>query len=365
MTPLLLLSAAALCGYLWAKARKKPPQTAQSTPGPPEATAELGLVPPDELDTADACAPDPRDEEIRATVRSGDWRAGAAFLDEAGRDWQERYRRAAVLQDEAAADDAWLLAWRAARPKDAGAALVHAGALTGVAAQVHGTKPTQRPTWEQSSVFHQVMVRAREACHQAQALAGDDPCPYIAEIPCALGLGYEPAECRALWAEVVERDAPHLAAHDAVLRYWCHKWRGSHAPAECFAREAARQGAPGRLLSLLPLYAAFKQERADRNTDEDVYYKSPELIAAADLCLVDVAAAVAADPGDRRILRARHLLAWTLYWQDRYEEAVEQFRAIDGHFDAAAPWSYFRDPKKYYVQCRGYSARRVVEANGN
>ncbi|MFE4795665.1 hypothetical protein ACFRFL_11290 [Streptomyces sp. NPDC056708] len=127
MTPLLLLSAAALCGYLWAKARKKPPQTAQSTPGPPEATAELGLVPPDELDTADACAPDPRDEEIRATVRSGDWRAGAAFLDEAGRDWQERYRRAAVLQDEAAADDAWLLAWRAARPKDAGAALVHAG----------------------------------------------------------------------------------------------------------------------------------------------------------------------------------------------------------------------------------------------
>ncbi|WP_406735071.1 M48 family metallopeptidase [Streptomyces sp. NBC_01108] len=346
LAPRLLQSAAALCEYLWTKVRKKtngrkkPPRTAESTPGP-------------------------RDEEIRCAVRSGDWRAGAAFLYEAGRDWQERYRRAAVLQDEAVADDAWLLAWRAARPKDAGAALVHAGALIGVAAEVHGTNPTQQPTWEQSSVFRQVMARAREACHEAQAVAGDDPCPYIAEIPCALGLGYEQNECRALWAKIVVRDAPHLAAHDAVLRYWCYRWAGSYRQAEYLAREAARQSSPGRLLSLLPLYAAFKQERADRNTHADVYYKSPELIAAVDACLVDVAAAVAADLEDRRIVRARHLLAWTLYWQDRYEAALEQFRLINGPVDDSTPWSYFGNPKNFYVRCRDYSAMQVVGANGD
>ncbi|MFF9351359.1 hypothetical protein [Streptomyces sp. NPDC014734] len=367
MTLLLLLSTAALGGYLWTKARrtrKASPRTAQGAPGPAGAAARLGLVPADEIGGARVHTPDPRDEEIRAAVRTGDWRAGAAFLDGAGRDRPERYRRAAVLQDEAAHDDAWLLAWRAARPEDAGAALVHAGALIGVAAQVHGTNPTRTPTWEQCSLFRQVMLRAREACHEAQALADDDPCPYVAEIPCALGLGYGHDECRVLWAKVVGRGAPGLAAHDAVLRYWCHRWAGSHVPAEYLAHEAARLGGPGGLLSLLPLYAAFKRERADRKTDADVYYRSPELIAAVDACLIDVAAAVATAPGDRRIVRARHMLAWTLYWQDRYRAAVEQFRAIDGHFDGGAPWSYCADPKGFYVRSREYSAERVLEGKG-
>lgn len=140
---------------------------------------------------------------------------------------------------------------------------------------------------------------------------------------------------------------------------------GSYRQAEYLAREAARQSSPGRLLSLLPLYAAFKQERADRNTHADVYYKSPELIAAVDACLVDVAAAVAADLEDRRIVRARHLLAWTLYWQDRYEAALEQFRLINGPVDDSTPWSYFGNPKNFYVRCRDYSAMQVVGANGD
>ncbi|MEU2667329.1 M48 family metallopeptidase [Streptomyces sp. NPDC007164] len=360
-TPRLLPSATSLREslqareYLWTKVRKKvrktPPWTAtESAPG----RHDKG-IPDEEI----------RDEEIRTALRSGDWRAGAAFLRKAGRDRQERYRRAAVLQDEAAIDDTWLLAWRTERPKDADAALVHAGALIGVAAQVHGTRPTQNPTWEQSSVFRQVMTRAREACHEAQALADDDPCPYVAEIPCALALGYDQAECRALWAKIVVRGGPRLAAHDTALRYWCHHWAGSYRQAEYLAREAARRSSPGRLLSLLPLYAAFKEERSSSETDPDEYYKSPELIAAADACLADVAAAAAADPEDRRIVRARHMLAWTLYWQDRYEAAMEQFRVIDGPVDDSTPcryppWSYYRYPKSFFVRCHDYSALKVT-----
>ncbi|MFH8471503.1 M48 family metallopeptidase [Streptomyces sp. NPDC018000] len=347
--------------YLWTKVRKKarktPPWTAtETTPGLRDRRIHDQEFHDQEI----------RDEEIRTALRSGDWRAGAGFLRKAGRDRQERFRRAAVLQDEAAADDTWLLAWRAERPRDAGAALVHAGALIGVAAQVHGTRPTQHPTWEQSSVFRQVMARAREACHEAQSLAGDDPCPYIAEIPCALALGYDQADCRALWAKIVVRGGPHLAAHDTALRYWCHRWAGSYRPAGYLAREAARRNSPGRLLSLLPLYAALKEERSNSRTDPDVYYKSPELIAAADVCLADVAAAVAADPGDRRIVRGRHLLAWTLYWQDRYEEAMEQFRVIDCPADdntpyPYAPWSYYRYPRSFFTKCHEYSELKVAK----
>ncbi|MFJ9678448.1 M48 family metallopeptidase [Streptomyces sp. NPDC101194] len=355
--PWLLLSATALRQHLRAKARKKVRRTPPWTAPEPHDKK----IPDKKL-----LAEEVRDEEIRTALRSGDWRAGAAFLRKAGRNRQERFRRAAVLQDEAAADDAWLLVWRAERPEDAGAALVHAGALIGVAAQVHGTRPTQDPTWEQSSVFRQVMARAREACHEAQALAGDDPCPYVAEIPCALALGYDRAECRALWAKIVARGGPHLAAHDTALRYWCHRWAGSYRQAGYLAHEAARRSSPGRLLSLLPLYAAFKEERSSSETDPDEYYKSPELIAAADACLADVAAAAAADDGDRRLVRARHMLAWTLYWQDRYEEAMEQFRLIDCPVadnvpSPYAPWSYYRSPKSFFTTCHEYSALKVAK----
>ncbi|MCX4533041.1 hypothetical protein OHA79_28930 [Streptomyces sp. NBC_00841] len=95
-----------------------------------------------------------------------------------------------------------------------------------------------------------------------------------------------------------------------------------------------------------------------------MYYKSPEVIAAVDACLIDVSAAVEADPGDRRIIGVRHMLAWLLYWQDRYEEVVEQFRAVDGHIDSAQ-WTYSGAPKKRYVQARDFSAAQVLAAGGN
>ncbi|MFD9502110.1 hypothetical protein [Streptomyces sp. NPDC060035] len=48
---------------------------------------------------------------------------------------------------------------------------------------------------------------------------------------------------------------------------------------------------------------------------------------------------------DPRIVRVRHPLARLLYRQDRYEAAVEQFRAIDGYI-GSAPWTYSGNPRK-------------------
>ncbi|MCX4533039.1 hypothetical protein OHA79_28940 [Streptomyces sp. NBC_00841] len=137
MARLIPLLAIAFGVYFWLKARKNTasPDTPSASSSrrsrksdPARAAAELGFVPADALDSAHAAAPDPHDEEVRATVRAGNWQAGADFLAGAGRDWQERYRRAGVLQDEAAAaaDDTWLLAWRTAQPKDAGASCTRA-----------------------------------------------------------------------------------------------------------------------------------------------------------------------------------------------------------------------------------------------
>ncbi|MFE2290227.1 hypothetical protein [Streptomyces sp. NPDC059452] len=371
MAQLILLALLALGVLLWLNARKKAAARREetgtpdeTTPGGAEAAAALGLLPAEQLDTSRAAPANPHDEEIRTKVRSGDWQAGADYLAGAGRNWRERYRRLGVLQSEAEEDDSWLLVWRAERPGDADAALVHADALIGVAGNIRGALQAKYTTQEQFAGFHRVMAQAREACHEAQALAdADDPCPYAMEIACALSLGYGHDDFRALWAEV-EKRGPHLvSAHVSALQYWCRKWRGSHELAEEFARRAAAKGSPGQLLSLLPLYAAFEQETAEEEADPETFYKAPELIAAADACLADLAAAVAANPAEPWIVQVRHLLAWTLYWQDRYEEALEQFRAVDGYIDSA-PWTYAGDPLQRYVDVRDYCALQVQEAAG-
>ncbi|MER6346704.1 hypothetical protein ACWC10_13335 [Streptomyces sp. NPDC001595] len=332
----------------------------------PKAAAKLGFLPGERLDTDHDQAPDPEVTAVREAVRSGNWQAGADFLAGAGQDWQERDRRSSVLAREAVKDDSWLLAWRAARPQDPGAALVHAESLIDLAWEIRGSAQAKYTTGEQFDGFHRVLRQAQEACAHAQSLAGDDPCPFIVEIPLAMGLGYPHDRFEKIWTEIVTRDPHHLAAHSAALQYWCAKWRGSHELAEEFARSAAEKGAPGQLLSVLPLKACFEYEIAHDDLNRDAYYKRPEIVAAVDAALADVAAAAAADPGDRRIPHVRHLLASLLFWQDRHEAAVEQFRLVDGHIDAV-PWSYRGGREgmiRAYTGERDYSAAQVLKARG-
>ncbi|MEV6108781.1 hypothetical protein AB0M28_29380 [Streptomyces sp. NPDC051940] len=323
-------------------------------------SVQLGFLPPDRLDTERSQPGHPRDEPVLAAVRGGDWQQAAAYLAEAGTDWRERYRRAGVLAAEAAEDDAWLVAWRRAHPHDPGAALVNADALIDVAWAIRGNGTGSTVGEEAARRFHDVLHRAREACAEAQALGGDDPSPYIVEMALAMGLGYPHEQMRALWAETEKRDPYHLAAYTRALQYWCAKWRGSHEAARQFADMAAARAYPGSLLTLLPLQAHFEYEQSQRDLDPDEYYKRPEVVAAVDACLADVAAA---DPLDRGVRPVRHFLAWCLYWQDRYPEAVEQFRHIDG-FIGATPWDYASDPVKRYTDARDYCADRVAEAAG-
>ncbi|MEJ8670863.1 hypothetical protein WKI71_28085 [Streptomyces sp. MS1.AVA.1] len=356
--------------YSWYRAQKK---SAPSGGGASvrnrdlaKAAAQLGFLPGEQLDTDRAYAPDPRIAAVREAVRAGDWKAGAQFLAEAGRDWQERDRRSSVLADEAVKDDSWLLAWRTERPEDPDMALVFAESMIYLAWEVRGSATAKHTTQEQFAGFRRILDQAREACAQAQALAGDDPCPFIVEIPLAKGLGYPHERFEEIWAEIVERDPHHLAAHTSALQYWCAKWRGSHELAEGFARSAAEKGTPGQLLTLLPLEAYFEYEIQHSDLEQDEFYKRPEIVAAVDAALVDVAAAAAADPEDWRIPQVRHLLASLLFWQDRYEAAAEQFRLVDGYIDAV-PWSYRggRDAMiKAYVQQRDFSAAQVVKARG-
>ncbi|MFJ8012935.1 hypothetical protein [Streptomyces sp. NPDC096339] len=318
----------------------------------------LGFVPGDEIDT-ESLMPEPADQAAAVTaVRSGDWQAGADWIAETGHDWEERLHRVGVLGEEAAEDDAWLLAWRAARPGDPTAAAVNADAAVTLAWKLRGAAVSQHTTQEQFRLFHQALGKAQEAVHEAQRVTDPaDPVPYIVELRIGRGLGYSHERFRDLWEQVVKRAPKVQAAWIQAQQFWCAKWYGSHTLAQEFGREAVERSEPGDLLSLILLRGYFEHEDREEDLDPDVYYKQPEIVAAATTALADIAAA--SDPADRRVVRLRHMLAWVLYWQDRYEETVEQFRHIDGYC-GVEPWFYQSGSKASFLKTRDFSVRRVT-----
>ncbi|MEU2391023.1 hypothetical protein [Streptomyces sp. NPDC007369] len=322
------------------------------------AVVALGFVPEAGLDTEHAQPVRPEETAALAAVRAGDWQAGADWIDAAGTDWEERWERVRVLSEAAAEDDAWLLAWQAARPGDPTAAVVEADTAVMVAWNVRGSQSGARTTQEQFRLFRELLLTAERAAHAAQELADPaDPVPYMVEQAIAMGLGYPHARYEELWAQITARAPKLLTAHTHCMQYWAAKWRGSHELALGFARKAADGAEPGELLSLLPLIAYFENESWTEGLQAEDYYKEPEVRAAVDAALADLAAA---GPGDRRAVRLRHMLAWMLFWQDRDAEAVEQFRHIDGYI-GAMPWSYHSQPKRRYLYARDWAVRVTTD----
>ncbi|MFE9464569.1 hypothetical protein ACFYNW_13050 [Streptomyces virginiae] len=319
------------------------------------AVVALGFVPEAELDTDNARPVSPEQTAAVAAVKAGDWEAGAAYLDAAGQDWEERWQRLRPLSELAAEDDAWLLAWRRARPSDPSAALVNADTGVLVAWNVRGSARASHTTQEQFRIFRELLLKAQEQAREAQRLADPaDPVPYMVEQSISQGLGYSHEEYRQLWSQIVERDPKNLSAHTSAMQYWSQKWRGSHELALAFAHECAAKAEPGELLSLLPLIAYVEQELHESDLKPETFFKEPEVLAAVESALADLAAA---DPDDWRSIRLRHMLAWFLFWQDRDAEAVEQFRHIDGYI-GAMPW-YYWSPSRY-VYARDWAVREVT-----
>ncbi|MFF4317373.1 hypothetical protein [Streptomyces sp. NPDC001568] len=318
------------------------------------AVVALGFVPEDRLDTEHA-APVPAERTAAlAAVRSGDWEAGAAYLEAAGSDREERWHRVRALAEAAVEDDAWLVAWRAARPGDPAAALVLADNAVLVAWEVRGSAWARHTSEEQFDLFHELLRGAQAAVHEAQKVADPaDPVPYMVEQAVALGLMYPHERYERLWTEIVSRSPKLLSAHTNAMQYWARKWRGSHEESHAFARKAAIGAAPGELLSMLPLIAYVEQENYEDDLAAEDFFTGPDVRAAVDEALVDLAAA---DPADTRTVALRHLLAYLLFWQDRDAEAVEQFRHVDGHI-GAMPWYYAGNPKQRYLYARDWAVR--------
>ncbi|MFF8830910.1 hypothetical protein [Streptomyces sp. NPDC015131] len=304
---------------------------------------ELGFLPESRQNTRSA-APEPHVERVTAAAARGRWEGAAEMLAEtrANRDWERRSHLADRFgSQEAARPGSWLDAWEAAAgPDDPDVALVRARATVALAWHLRGAQYAKHTSAEQFAGFFTTLRQAPGLNARAAELAPDDPSPYVSEIWAAVGLNYSHDEMERIWKEITARAPYHYGAHRAALQYWCAKWHGSAELATGFARDAAAAAPPGTLLTALPLIAWYEHHDSDAKAAD---FRSPDVTALVDAALMDVSAA---PPGHPHVAGLRHILAYFLTRQCRYDAAVEQFRLVDGHV-GALPWYYLGEEEAY------------------
>ncbi|WP_049570836.1 hypothetical protein [Streptomyces sp. SBT349] len=313
-----------------------------------ERPATTGLVPVDQLDTR---LPGPDPELVTALEearRTGDWRPAGQLLaltDESESRWQrvqslagagamELSRWRAAGEPEGGHDAGWLRRWRGEEPNDAGGAQVYAQFLVWQAMADPG-----------SAAYRIILEEARTVCAEAARLRPDDPIPYITELFIARGLSYRTADFEALWQKVTERDKEHMGAHLAALPYLSEKWHGSRADADAFATAAAANAPRGSLLAALPLFAVYDHLP---EVELSPIYRGAVVSDAIEAAQFAVSTVRSGHPVEPHV---RHLLLCFLVRAERYPEAAEQVRAIDGYV-GAIPWVDGEDPAKEYAAYR-------------
>ncbi|MFE5871887.1 hypothetical protein ACFQ6V_25040 [Streptomyces roseifaciens] len=339
---LILLAVLAICAVLAGPALRRRRAHAGLTPAPGATASSYGFLPPEQLDVR-LPGPDP---ELLSAVgearRTQDWKPAAELLSRTD-DPEQRWQRVQTLAGAAVRELAeapgtggvWLRHWRVVAPEDAGGAAVQAEFLV--------QQALRDPSSED---YRMILEEAGTVCAEAARLAPEDVVPLIVELGLARGTGAGEAEFQSAWERVVSRAPQHMGAHLAALRYWSAKWHGSREKADAFAQRAAAGAPQGSLLPALPLFAVH-DHLPDVNLVQGLY--RGEVVTRA-IQAAQYAAAHA--PGAHPVLpHVRHLLVWFLVNAERYPEALEQLRHVDGHI-GAVPWSYEADPVAAYTAYR-------------
>lgn len=317
--------------------------------------ADYGLVPREDLDPRRPGPPPApyRLKEMQAVADAaweGQWQVAEAYVEAAGKDWDERWSRTEFLEQVAGEDDTWLNAWRAARPGNCDAATVHAGLLVHRAWEIRGSEYADKVPRDRMNRFRAMLPAAIREAQHAALLDPENPGPWVVMITAARGAQYAHEQFRPLWDGLVSRAPYHYSGHWQGLQYWCAKWFGSNKLMMAFAEQAVRKAPPGSPLAGMHVHALY----------ELVKRSGPSALPttrAAKARLEEVAASLAeVAPENKHLPALRHLLAHYMLRSKMYAAALEQFRLI-GPWCGADPWRKDGNPVVAFEIARGTAAK--------
>ncbi|MFJ1751816.1 hypothetical protein [Kitasatospora sp. NPDC088134] len=366
MTSVLVFGLALLMALLtqWQQwsARRRAELGRATAPGAfdPEA---YGLVRSAELDPGRAGPPMRllRRKELEALADSclaGGWRAAAAYVTAAGRDWDERWSRLDLLTRVAAERDEWLTRWRASGVEGAAAATVQARLLVQRAWEARGGGRDAEVPPDRWTAFRAQLSAAREIAQQAAELDPEDPGPWVVLVTAARGARLSRRRFRALWGEVTARAPHHAAGHGQALRHLSAEWHGSDRRMLRFAERAVRTAPAGSPLPGLYLQALYLLERRHGPAGLPGVRRRRALLPKVAAALADL------PPADDRLPLLRHLLAHFALLSGRPDLALEQFRLI-GPWCGAHPWTSMRDPVRAFDRARALAVSLTVRTHGH
>lgn len=369
---LVMIALTAIFGVLIAPALRRRRQRQQGASGVVRAvdpTAGYGFVPSEQLDVRLPGPDHELTEALEETQRTQDWQPVARLLAFTGDEWELRWQRVQSLagaaamevaqaralgapetpgkgkdgtgsavsfsKDPGVRDARWLREWRMQQPSDPGGAEVFAQFLVWQAVA------------DPSSADHRIILEeARTVCEEAARLAPEDPVPHITELFVARRLSYRRADFEELWARLRRKAPHHMGAHLAALPYWSEKGCGSRAEADAFAQSAAAEAPEGTLLPALPLFAVY-EHLPEVNVVRGLY-QSAEIEKAVEAAEFAVDQVEGDHPVRPHVL---HLLVCFLVRAERYAEAMEALRVVDGYV-GAMPWVDSGDPASHYAAYR-------------
>lgn len=306
-------------------------------------------LPPDEAVTVDAVTDLPLRAALDAAT-TGDAGPARELLAETriGAQWERRSGCVAALAGSALRHPGWLEKWLDVRPDDPDATLLTAGLRVQRAWAVRTGDEAGEISDEQFRVFFSLLEDAVPMLSAAAELNPTDPVPWEIALTHARGIQSPREVFDSYWAEAVARSPHHFGCHASALQYLCEKWYGSHTEMFDFAERAADGALPGSLLKALPLLAAIEYEVVSPDPPERGPITRGRLASAVARAL-ELSSWY--EPGDPEAAEFRNHLALMLIFDQRWEDALEMFRAIGVHA-RRLPWAYVGESRKEFLEFR-------------
>ncbi|WP_186357164.1 hypothetical protein [Streptomyces sp. SLBN-118] len=306
-------------------------------------------LPPDEAVTLGAVA-DPALRAALAAAADGDAAPARELLAETrlGAQWERRSACVSELAECALHSPGWLEDWLAKSPGDPDAVLVKADLCIQQAWEIRTGSRARHVSEDQFRAFFALLEDAAPVIAAAAELNPTDPVPWEVALTHSRGIQAPRDVFDAYWAKAVARAPHHYGCHATALQYLCDKWYGSHEEMFDFAERAAAGALPGSKLHALPLLAAVEYEVVSGGSTEDGPIDRARVEAA-----VTRAQALSGwyEHGDPEAAGFRNHLALMLIFAERWNEALDVFRAIGVHA-RELPWAYVGASRKEFLEFR-------------